>query len=189
MNLDLRTTGRAAKPITAEFERELDIDDIMSLQTERGVQAPQVKEFRERHHALARYIAEGHTPGEAAALMRYSQGRMSTLLGDPAFKELVAHYRGLVNGEFLDFQKKLSELAIDAATILQERMEDKPDDIGEAMLLRIVEVGADRTGHGPSQKTEVNVKIGLAARMQSARAHIESKLKDVTPKEADDGQS
>lgn len=182
MTLGLRTTGRAAKPITAEFERELDFEDVNALLAEKGVQAPQIKEFRERHHALARLIAEGKRPGEAAIICRYSQSRMSVLLADPAFMELVAHYRELVNEEFVDFQAKLSELALDAALILQSRMEERPDELSDALVLQIVQVGADRTGHGPSQKVEHNHKIGLADRLMSAKDRVE-RARDVTPKE------
>jgi hypothetical protein len=184
MTLGLRTTGRASKAVTAEIERELGLDDVASLLEEKGVEAPQIKEFRERHHALARLIAEGKKPGEAAILQRYSQSRMSVLLSDPAFRELVAHYQEIVNEQFVDFQKKLSELALDAAMILQSRMEDKPDELSDALVLQIVQVGADRTGHGPSQKSEMNVKIGLAERMMSVQERA-ARAKDVTPRELD----
>lgn len=181
MTLGLRTTGRAKKPLLAEVERELGLDDVEMLLEEKGVQAPQIKEFRERHHALARLIAEGKKPGEAAILQRYSQSRMSVLLADPSFRELVAHYQTIVNEEFIDFQAKLSELALDAAMILQSRMEDKPDDMSDALVLQIVQVGADRTGHGPSSKTEVNVKIGLAERLAEATRRSQLAMRDVTP--------
>lgn len=182
MTLNLRTTGRAAKAVSAEIERDLDMDDVASLLEEKGVKAPQIKEFRERHHALARLIAEGRKPGEAALLCRYTQSRMSVLLADPAFMELVNHYREMVNEEFVDFQAKLAELALDAAHILQSRMEEKPEDLSDALVLQIVQVGADRTGHGPSQKVEHNHKVGLADRLMSATARID-RLKDITPKE------
>lgn len=185
MGLGLRTTGRAAKAVSAELERPLDMEDVASLLEEKGVQAPQIKEFRERHHALARLIAEGRRPGEAALMCRYSQSRMSVLLADPAFQELVAHYREIVNEKFVDFQEKLAELALDGALILQSRMEDKPDDMSDALLLQIVQVGADRTGHGPSQKIEHNHKIGLADRLNAAQSRIAA-VRDITPKEADE---
>lgn len=159
--------------------------DLASLLEERGSKPPQIIALRERHHALARLIAEGRTPSEAAILCRYTQARVSVLLSDPAFIELVAHYRGVVNTEFVDFQKKLADLAIDAAGVLQERLEDAPEKITDAMLLQIVTVGADRTGHGPSQKSEVNVKIGLAARLQSASQRI-AEARDITPKEIEE---
>lgn len=188
MSLGLRTTGRAAKAVSAEIERELGLDDVAALLEEKGVQAPQIKEFRERHHALARLIAEGRKPGEAALLCRYSQSRMSVLLADPAFMELVQHYTVLVNGSFVDFQQKLSELALDAAAILQSRMEDSPEDLSDALVLQIIQVGADRTGHGPSQKVEHNHKVGLADRLMSAASRA-ARAKDVTPLEIEDDRS
>lgn len=185
MNLGLRTTGRAAKALSAEVERELTSEDIDSLLSERGTKPPTVIAMRERHHALARLIAEGRTASEAAALMRYTQSRVSILLSDPAFQELITHYREIVNEQFVDFQKKLADLSIDAATILQERMEDDPDKLSDALLLQVVTVGADRTGHGPSQKSEVNVKIGLANRLAVAAERM-AQMKNITPPEEGD---
>lgn len=186
MGLDLRTTGRAKKAFSAEVERELGLDDVASLLDERAVAAPQLVQLRERHHALARHIAEGRKPGEAAILCRYSQSRMSVLLADPAFQELVQHYTQVVNHEFVDFQAKLAELALDAASILQSRMEDDPDKMSDALVLQIVQVGADRTGHGPTQKTEMSVKVGLADRFNAARQRVAAaqQMKDITPEEA-----
>lgn len=183
MDLGLRTTGRSSKPLVAEVLGEIEMFDLESLSEERGVQAPQILKLRERHHSLARLIAEGKKPGEAALLCRLSQSRVSILLSDPAFMDLVAHYRELVNVEFVDFQKKLAELGIDAATVLQERLEDKPDELSDSLLLQLVQVSADRTGHGPSQKTELNVKIGFANRLTEAKERSLVAYKDVTPVE------
>lgn len=173
MGLGLRTVGRAKASVEAAVDGLIDEGDLELIAGPRGADpAPAISKLRERHHALARHLAEGKTPGEAALLTRYTQSRVSILLGDPAFRDLVEHYRANVNAEFVDFQRKLSELAIDAAHVLQERLEDAPDEISDAMLLRVVEVGADRTGHGPSQKSEVNVRIGLASRLSEARARV-----------------
>lgn len=186
MALGLRTTGRASKPFSAELERELDLDDMATLLEEKGVAAPAIAQLRERHHALARLIAEGRRPGEAAILCRYSQSRMSILLADPAFRELIAHYQTLVNEEFVDFQAKLAELALDAAGIMQSRMEETPDELSDATVLAILTIGADRTGHGPSQKTEVNIKVGLADRLAAATLRSVN-ARNITPKEQLDG--
>jgi hypothetical protein len=136
--------------------------------------------LRERHHALARDIAAGKRPGQAALMHRYTRERVTQLMQDPAFLELIEHYRGLVNEEFVDFQKKLAELALDAAHIMQSRMEDKPDELSDALVLQIIQVGADRTGHGPSQKSEVNIKVGMADRLMSAQQRA-SLARDITP--------
>jgi len=183
VTLGLRTTGRAKAPLIAEVERELEDMDVASLLAEKGTTAPTIVQLRERHHALARLIAEGKKPGEAAILCRYSQSRMSILLSDPAFVELVAHYRDVVNEQFVDFQRKLSDLAIDAAGILQDRMELEPEKLSDALLLQVVQVGADRTGHGPSQKSEVNIKVGFADRLAAAQIRTTS-MKNITPLDA-----
>ena len=182
MSLGLRTVGRAKADVEVAIEGLVEDCDLDLLSGPRGADpAPQLTKLRERHHSLARHLAEGKSPGEAALLTRYTQSRVSILLGDPAFQDLVAHYRENVNAEFVDFQRKLSELAIDAAHVLQERLEDAPDEITDAMLLRVVEVGADRTGHGPSAKQELNIRIGLADRLREARERSEAVMKNVTP--------
>lgn len=187
MGRQLGASGRAPKELIAELEGELDFSDLDLLATEKGTEAPKIVKLRERHHALARHLAEGKTQNEAALLTRYDPSRVSVLLGDPAFNDLVAHYREQVNREYVDFQRKLAELGVDAAHVLQERIEEKPEEISDALLLRLVEVSADRTGHGPSSKTEVNVKVGIAARLSEARERSLAAMRDVTPKEIDDG--
>lgn len=180
MGLGLRTTGRAAKEVSFEIERTITEDDIASLRGERGTKPAELGALRERHHALARLIAEGHKPSEAALMCRFAPARVSVLLGDPTFQELVSHYAAIVNEQFVDFQKQLAQLGVDAATLLQERLEDTPDEISTPALMQLVTISADRTGHGPSQKSEVNIKIGLADRLRAAR---ERSIRDITPRE------
>ena len=182
--LGLRTTGRAKAPLTAKLERELDEFDLEEFGKEQGIKPPAIGALRERHHALARLIAEGKTSGEAAILCRYTPSRVSILLGDPAFQELIEHYRSVVDEQFVDFQKKLAELGVDAAMVLQERLEDEDQakEFSNAALMQLVSISADRTGHGPSQKSEVNVKIGLADRINAAKERVA--MRDVTPKDS-----
>lgn len=183
MSLGLQTVGRSKKAVFAIFDHELTPEEIQGGLCERGTKPPEIKQLRERHHFLARLIAEGKRPGEAAVLARFDNARVSVLLSDPAFKDLVAHYQAMVNEEFVDFQRKLAELSVDAAHILQERLEDTPEEITTGQLMNLITIGADRTGHGPSQKTELNVKIGLADRLAQARERI-AVAKDITPPEA-----
>lgn len=179
--MDLRLRGRAKKAITAVAEDELSDLDIESLMTERAIKPPAVKKLRDRHHALARMLAEGMDEGTCAIALRYDSSRVSVLKGDPAFQELVRHYRNLVNDEFLDMQKKLASLGVDAADILQERMEETPDEISTPQLMQLLTIAADRTGNGPSSKTEVNVKVGIADRLAKARERS-ALARDITPK-------
>lgn len=180
MNLipdDFRTRGRAAKPITATVVRELDATDLALLQEEKGSRPSPLKRLSERHHALARCLAAGQAPGDAAIACGYSPSRVSILLDDPAFNELLAFYRADVNAQYMDFHSILGGLARDAALELHERLEaDMQEDekkIPLTQLMEITKMGADRTGHGPQSSTlNTNVNIDLAGRLQKARERV-----------------
>ena len=169
----LRTNGRAAKPATAEFVRELDAADIALLSEERGTQAPAIKRLSERHHALARNLAGGMAPGDAAIVCGLSSSRVSILQADPAFRELVLFYRSAVQAEYRDLHVRLSGLALDAADELAGRLEEDPESLSTGQLMEVVKMGADRTGFGPqSSSTNLNVNVDLAGRLEAARRRV-----------------
>src|SRR5690348_6944168 len=97
----LRTAGRAAKAVSASVIRELDETDLALLADEKGSKAAPLKRISERHHALARCLASGMAPGNAAITCGYAPSRVSILLDDPAFQELLAFYRADVNEKYL----------------------------------------------------------------------------------------
>lgn len=182
LGLGLRTTGRAALPLTASTGRDLTPEDLALLNSPRESTAQPVKKLRERHHALARILAQGTAPGEAAIICGYSASRVSILLSDPAFAELVEFYRDGVRERYLDAHTAMSELHIDAVEELRERLEDTPEDFTIGHLLDVAKFSADRTGFGPSSKTEVNVKVGIADRLREAQKRVAA-MRDITPQE------
>jgi 23S rRNA G2445 N2-methylase RlmL len=170
IGLDLRTSGRAAKPIKAELGRPLTEVDLKELEMERGVTAPGITKLRESHHQLARVIANGAKPSVAALVTGYSISRISILLADPAFRDLVATYRGVKDVNFADYQTKAGILSVEAVEVLQERLHEAPDGFSNDMLVEIGTKFADRTGNGPASKsTNVNVNVDLAARIEAGR--------------------
>lgn len=176
MDLELtpiRTRGRAARPLSAEVVRELRIEDLGLLEEEKGSK-PQslVKRLSHRHHTLAKLIASGLGHTEAGMIANYSPSRVSILLGDPSFKELVDFYRGEVDAAFLTVHEKLAGLGDDALEELRARLEEEPESFSNKQLLEIISRMADRTGHGPSS-TQVNVNLGLAERLAEARKRVE----------------
>lgn len=185
MSLGLRTTGRSKAPLTGEIVGDLDLSDIEATHMSKGTAAPHVGKLRERHHHLARLLAEGVQDGEAAIVTRYTASRVSILKSDPAFQDLVAHYRKQVNLQFVDMQKKLADLGMDAANEIQDRLEEAPEEIPFGQLMALLTLSADRTGHGPSSKTELNVKVGLADRLMQARKRVDS-MRDITPEAGDE---
>lgn len=181
---DVRTTGRAAKPVAATFARELTEADLQALATEpRGVKASPLKRISERHHGLARNLAVGMSHSEAAFITGYDPSRISILMSDPTFCDLVEFYRADVNRAYSDLHQRLAGLAVDAADVLSARLEESPDEVATTHLIAITQMGADRTGHGPSATQQVNVNFGLAERLEEARKRVAARTIDITPED------
>lgn len=170
-----RTRGRPAKAVSAEFLRELDAPDLALLGSERGVHAPAVKQLRDRHHALARALAQGISESECSAITGYSSSRISILKADSSFRELVAHYREVKGSAFADFQERAAAVSIEALNIIADRLEDEPEAVTTGQALEIVKTLADRTGHAPvSRIQQTNINVDLGGRLAAARQRLET---------------
>jgi hypothetical protein len=183
LNVPIRLSGRAVAPIVAAEVRELQPTDFALLATERGIEPAPLKRLGERHHALARLLAQGTSPGEAALITGLSNSRVSILKADPTFQNLVELYRGEVTEAYRGMHETLAGLSLDAANELRERLEEDPDKVTNGQLLEMIKVGADRTGFGPKTESTLNVNVGLAERMQEARERAERRRReiDITP--------
>src|SRR5688500_9379828 len=162
-----RTRGRAPATLNASVVRELDSADLVLLNQEKGSKPSAIKRLSERHHALARNLASGMSPGDAATFCGYTASRVSILQDDPAFKELLVFYREDAQRPYRDLHNRLSGLALDAAEELSNRLEedmqvedakDKKVSIGQ--LVELTKMGADRTGHGP-QTSSFNINANV----------------------------
>lgn len=186
-DLGLRIGGRAKKALRTGDPVPLDLDDLSRLDEPRESVAPPIKKLRERHHALARMLASGMAPGEAAIACGYVGSRVSILQSDPTFSELVAHYRELRTERYFDGMQVMAELHMDAVEEIRDRLEAEPEEFTIGQLMELTKLTADRTGKGPSTKSEVDVKIGLADRLQAGYARVlaarEAGMIDVSPKE------
>lgn len=181
LDLDLvRTTGRAPTLITATVVRELAAEDLELLSIEKGSKPSALKRISDRHHALARAIASGMPDYEAAAVTGYDISRISILKSDPAFEELLSFYRAEKDRAFRSVQDKLAGIASDALDELQTRVEDTPEKLSVNQLMQLVQLGADRSGNGPSSTTNTNVTVGAADRLEAARARVaERRMKTI----------
>jgi hypothetical protein len=181
--------GRKALPLDVSVVRELREEDLQLLAVPGETKPMELKRLSDRHHGLARALASGLSEGEAAVMFGYDLSRVSILKGSPAFQELLSLYRDVKDQEFADMTARLAGLAKDAVLVLQDRLEEAPEEISTGQLLQIVQVGADRTGHGPSSKQEVSVTHNLAQRLDAARqraraAMIEATALDITPEDS-----
>lgn len=132
--------------------RELTQGDAALLSEARGITAPTVKTMRETHHQLARLLASGMKQVEASAITGFSQSRISILKQDPAFQELITHYREVVDSSFADVQGQLASLSVDVIGELRDRLHDSPDGFRTRELMDFMTSLLDRSGHGPTAK-------------------------------------
>lgn len=142
--------------VTAEVVRELEEDD---LATRGPAPLAGIQKIRDSHHQLARLLAEGRKPVEVAELTGFSQSRISILQRDPAFKELLEFYRGTVAEVFVDVQKRISTLALDALQELHERLHEAPESFGNTQLLELVTRALDRSGHAPISRSQHTIAV------------------------------
>lgn len=170
-NITVRGRGRASKPLPPIVGmRELTVEEVLnSNQVERATQPPPLVRVSFRHHRLARMLAEGATPGDAAAAVGLSSSRVSILQNDPSFQNLIQNYKTKIAMIYADAHTLLAELNIDSAMELQRRLEDEPDSFSNDQLMRLTQIMADRTGFGPTRKDEKTVNINIGARLEAAR--------------------
>lgn len=175
-----RTRGRATRNISASIVRELERADLELLATEKGSKSNAIKRITDRHHALARLLARGHPPSQAAAIAGYCLSRVSVLQDDPAFRELLEFYRSEVDVAFRGVDAKLAGVASDALDLLQERLEEEPDKVSTNQLMEVVKLGADRTGFGPqSSSMNMNVNVNMADKLEAARRRVQMRKLEV----------
>lgn len=183
---DLSRSGRKAKPLTVGEPRPIRASDLALLAIEGETKAPAIKRISERHHRLARLLADGMAPAEASLATGYCLSRISILQADPMFQQLVSHYRHVQTDAYADMHTRLAGLSVSAADLLQEKIEDQPEEFTVGQLKSIIELGADRTGYGP-QSTSVSFTGNIADRMDAARRRArEKRMKDVTPEAGDE---
>lgn len=184
---DLRVRGRVKQRLVVEDSGPLCEADLALLASEKGVKAPALVRLSDRHHALARDIASGMSHSVAGIKNGYTASRVSILIGDPAFLELVAHYRAIPDAHYADVHERLAGMTVDAIEVLRSRLEDEPGEISTGQLVEITKLGADRTGNGPaSSSMNIHVHAGLAEKLEAARKRVQ-KMRDITPKEIEDG--
>lgn len=118
-----------------------------------------IKRLRHTHHQIARYMAQGLKDVEIAAVMGYSQSRLSVLKNDPTFMAQVQFYMDRQDEAMVDVQTRLLSYGLDAAQELHERILDGDETISSKALLDTAVAFLDRAGFAPVQRT-VNANLG-----------------------------
>ena len=187
-SLGLKLAGTPNR-LTYAKVRDLTAEDVVRAgEHKHSTPVSALKKLSHRHHALARAIAGGAKIKDAAVACGYTTANVQILLKDDKFIELIEYYQAQDADQRYDLKEKLYGLSEDAADEISDRLADSPEDFSIPMLAKIVELGADRSGLGPSSTTSVDVRVGLADRLQAARNRVASRrvpsdIIDVTPTE------
>lgn len=153
LELNIGTGRRGAMELA--LTRELTQGDLDILAQPQGCIATTPKKIRETHHQLARLLAQGIKQVEVSAITGFSQSRISILQTDPAFKELVEHYREVKTSSFADVNGQIVSLGVDVIGELRDRLHDQPEDFKNRELMEFATSLLDRSGFGPTAKMKL----------------------------------
>lgn len=168
LDLDIQLPGRPLEA-KAAFVRPLEFSDLVLLGSVPAAK-PTLARLRDTHHAAARAIAGGMKHTEVALVTGYTPTRISQLLADPAFSDLVEFYRKNLDMAFAGLFEKFSAFSHDLFEELRSRFENDPTTMSNSFILDLLKAMADRSGHGP-RSTQVNINLDLAGRLEAARRH------------------
>jgi hypothetical protein len=169
----IKRQHKPAEPIEVLSVAPATINDIAEL----AAHGPQqrIAKLRDTHHLAARLVASGLNNKEVAYHAGYSVMRVSQLLADPTFVELVETYRQLDNKTWLEsrdhFYDRVAAVRNKALRQIEDQLDAADDEnpIPLARLKDITEMGADRTGY-PRKTMNTNVNIDFAAQLEAAIA-------------------
>lgn len=163
--------------------RPLEPKDILGL--EREVEPRALSAIRDSHHAVARAVAAGLRPQQISQATGYSINRVYALKKDPAFQQLIAEKREMLDERWVEGTDEYYNLVNRNRTLAARLINDKltavedPAEIDLRTLVAIHADSADRTGY-PKRTESINVNLGFAARLDQAIRRSGAVLKDVT---------
>lgn len=156
----LRRGRRGATAAAPTFVREIvpeDVPQILARPAAPPADRPMLR-IRHQHHMAAKLLADGRPPAEISLITGYSTARLGQLQKDPAFAELLAHYKDQSVERWLNVHERLASLGIAVTEELMERLESAPDDFSNEELRRLAETLLDRGGYGPKSTRDVNLR-------------------------------
>lgn len=167
--------GRPAK-VHAEFIRNLKPEDLAKLPGRPLLLPSPLAKVRTTHHFAAKLIAEGQRLVDVSAATGYTPARLQQLKGDPAFAELIEHYKAQVNAKYINVHDRLAAVGLATLEELQDRLEEAPESFSNQDLQDQLKLLLDRSGYGPSSTVTVQKRGGLADDLlQQIKSELQSR--------------
>lgn len=174
MDIDLSDLTRPSRVSEPAMEaRDIAPGDLEALQSSRASDAPPRKRLRHKHHSLARALAGGMSPGQAAIVSGFALTTVSILQTDPAFIELVSFYTDEAGKTF----SRIAEQQVRVASALLDDVERDVNDRAKLAKLptqkkldMALSLGLGTSiGVTPAAKTEVHFHANTAINLEKAR--------------------
>lgn len=152
-----------------------------------------VEKLRHSHHRVARMMAAGLRDFEITEKTGYKSARLHVLKSSPAFIDLVARYKEMVDKGFQQNADEFSALATQNMIKAQSMIADTLDDAEEEGvklplrdLIALQADGADRFGYG-KKSSVLNTNVDFAAILEKAvrRSKLATRGDEVLEIEAD----
>lgn len=174
---------------TCTIEGSLEEEDLRQLLVDPATlpnedDPSDLKKIREKHHHVARLLADGLSQRLVSQICGYSEAYLSVLLNNPSMQELIELYR-IQNGKATQLVvEKMKTVGLKALEQLDEALDDKK--LNNQELLSAAKLGLDRAGHGPTstQKIAAETHVFDHAKLAelSANARREN-VKYIVPQE------
>lgn len=152
--------------------RELSRDELTRLHEPRA-KLPSLQRIRDSHHQLARLFASGLRIREVSERSGYSVSYITKIYPDPAFQELIAQKRAVVDEAWRESQDEYQELLLRNMIAAERHIADRIDECDETGELLPVKTAiaisrdaADRMGYGKKQ-TNLNVNVDFAKNLEA----------------------
>ena len=114
----------ASQPLRVEIVRTLEESDLAAPKA--LAQVPQLRQLKQSHHHLAKVLAAGKNNIEASRITAYNTEYIARLRNDPAFGELIEHYKNVDQLELVDYIGVMRAVGMEALSELRQRLEDAP---------------------------------------------------------------
>lgn len=151
-----------------EYVRDLTLADVEAREAAPVKKLPVLAKLRASHHEAAKAIAEGLSHTEVSLRTGYHPSRISMLMNDPAFADLVETYKGIGRETWLDAVNRARVANVDLLERIMDKVEED-DDIPLNTLTELYKATGKLAGMGLPAKSEVNVNVNLSGRLEAAR--------------------
>jgi DNA-binding CsgD family transcriptional regulator len=152
--------------------RSLSAEEVEARNARAGVPDSPLKRLSERHKHTARLVASGASNIEVAVAVGITPARVVQLKNNAVFQELVAYYGKVSEAGWGGLGEKMGRVGNLAADILEDRLEDNPDDFTNDELQGIIKLTADRTGFGPTKTENKNLNVSFGDLLDAARKRV-----------------